>query len=164
MLLGFGKAAQNKIRQTHLRFLRRPDPDAVTHKLGRCLRDDVADPVVPAIPASNRHFQLSNRELIFVKDDTYLADRPAIVAANRPHGSAALVHERLRLGQQDGLPGNDDRGGVGTKPGLVFPLDARAGSQCINQRESDIVACPVVLESRIPESHYNTHRHTEKNK
>jgi len=154
--------AKNKVRQPHPRFLGGSDSDAITHKLGGDLRDDVADSVVPPGSPANRHFRIADGKLILVIHDAHLTGIPAVIAADRPHRASAFVHERLRFREQDRLPGNDDSCGMGTKPGLIFPPRTLAGGQCIDQTESDIVACPVVLGPRITESHHNTHRHLER--
>ena len=83
------------------RSVRRADPDPQpAERLGAQLADDRAQPVVAARSAALAKPQLAEGQGEVVDDDQHLGERRPLPRQHLAHGEPGVVHERLRLHEQ----------------------------------------------------------------
>ena len=119
-------------------------------------RSPLWPPCVPLRP----HPQLAERQVDVVAHDQQVRRRDLIEVQDLADGSAAQVHERLRLDEEDFLPVLVQLGHLGLEP----PLEAagvRTRRQGIDHVETDVVPRPLVAAARIAQTDDDLHHASE---
>ena len=113
--------------------------------------DNVAQPVLAAVTAVELEARDAGREIQLIMGDQHFLRFDLPVAQRSGHRFAAEIHERGRLQQPDGLPGNLDLGGFAEQ--FAFQTESHAGllRQRVNEPEPGIVPGSGVFGARISE-------------
>ena len=116
------------------------------------MRDDVLQPVVPAVAAAQLELGAARRQVEFVVHHQYLVRQYLVKQRQRDHRTAADVHEGLRLEQMDFM--SMHRGACNQAVKLVVGLEIRAvrARKFIHPPESGVVARGFVFPAGVAQS------------
>ena len=148
-----GGTAQEEVNVLVAAALRPPDANLHAREASGTAEvlDDAFQAVLATRGAARPHAHLAERQVEVIADDEQAGQIDLVEAHQLAHRQAAIVHVRLRLGE-DGLLAVEDPFGEERAAALAGPRPAETPGQQVHRVEADIVSSPGVAHAWISQA------------
>ena len=122
------------------------------------MRDDVLQPVVPAVSAAHFKARHTRRQIQLVMHHQHFCRRYLVELHQCPDGSPADIHEGLGFEQQNFVPVQLAARSQAVKFGLAPEAQLLQAREFVHPSEADVMPGGFIFASWVAQTYYQTYR------